>query len=228
MNRKFLFAFALTLLVCVAKYTQAANESISKIKFNATPSSKFIGGFVVGYASQQWIYQDINDYGSPIRVKYPLDNTSSRLYTPTFMLGVDFYPEFKYGIGLRTGFLFDFLYYYKKSEQSNTIIGGLNIPLHLSYRYEIIKDFSLFFQTGPTFNILAISQFQGHHNPYYEHYSFNALWAVTGGVRYKRFQLSVGGEFNLSTIVFGGYHYSSYIKLKKPIVLSFSILFGQR
>ncbi len=188
----------------------------SKIKFNPTPSSKFIAGFVIGYISQQWKYGNYYKIGL-------IDGYSSS--TPTLEFGLEFLPDFKYGIGFRTGLLIDMGF----KAGTDYVLYECNIPLHLSYRYEFFKDFSLFFRMGPTFNFrigyYSIEEDDGIFYPEEEVSYFDCLWAVTGGIRYKRFQVSIGGEFGLNKYLID---WDYYLKLKKPIVLSLSILLGKR
>lgn len=191
---------------------EESSDSIHSKKSYLTPSSMYIAGVSVGYVSQ---YHHYNSYA----------NAS---YESTLNIGLEILPDFKYGIGLRTGALFDFGFVYVKSPLWHEPIFnnywkksfGINVPLHLSYRFEIVKDFSLFLRTGPTFNFTIAVWNNNFNEGLLRRDFFDCLWAISGGVRYKMFQLSVGGEVGLTTN-------NSKIRLNKPIVLSFSVLFGK-
>lgn len=238
--KKLLLVVCLTLGVLFS-YAQNSNagatssdqsKSSTKLKFNPTPSSKYLAGFTIGYLSEQYVsrYSDYYDsyYGSRNygrKYKFPVTSADDGIrYTPALQLGFEILPEFKYGIGIRTGVLFDLGLYHSSRYKYTTGFFGLNVPLQISYRYEIIKDLSVFFRTGPTFNFLIVNFYRsGSHSgsAVYDTNYFDCLWAIAGGVRWKMLQLSIGGEFGLNS--HGGYY-----KLNKPIMVSFSILFGKR
>ena len=209
--------------------TETNKNTSSKIKFNPTPSSKYIVGLTFGYVSQQYIETYIEEdygYGKKYKGKYSLMNINS-IYTPTLEFGLDILPEFKYGIGIRTGLLLNLgiergSSYYEGSYYYLSF--GVNIPLHLSYRYEIVKDFSLFLRMGPTFNFNVGWVNTDDDSGIFEDKVFDCLWAITGGLRYKRFQLSIGGEFGMNS---RGDSWD-VVHFRKPVILSFTILLGKK
>ena len=199
--------------------TENNKTTSSKIKFNPTPSSKYIVGLTFSYVSQQYIAYDKEDKYKE-KISLIIGNS---IYTPTFEFGLDILPEFKYGIGIRTGLLFN-LGIERSYYESYFLSFGVNVPLHLSYRYEIVKDFSLFLRMGPTFNFNVgwVKTDDGSGN--FEGRVFDCLWAINGGLRYKRFQLSVGGEFGMNSRGDSWY----VVHFRKPIILSFTILLGKK
>lgn len=136
--------------------TQAGNNNSSTIKrvihgnaqnvkktncFNC-PKSKDTWGIMMGYSQL---------------------NYNSYSYLNGMHLGLRIEPLFKYGFGLNTGLV---LNAYLNDGSAITGVSkfayyGLNIPLHLEYRFNLSKVFSLFAYGGPGFNVLANSALDG-------------------------------------------------------------------
>lgn len=213
-----------------ASYSTDAGQKSSgaKLKFNPEPVGQNRPfGFSIGYTSKQ--LKDVDG-------KYPwvyLGDDESKKSSASLRLGFYWAPEFRYGVGIQTG-----LYYelstskyqeedFKMSESEHT----LSIPLRVQYRYEIIKDLSVFLYTGPSFDIsLAYTgkaSYMGEEEKYdmYGEDSdikrFNMLWGVGSGVRWKGLQLMLGGDWGMTNIYKGG----DKITLSKPFHISLTYLF---
>ncbi len=153
-----------------------------KIKFTPTPvGKKHIVGLTVGYISKQsmalvdgkregdggtWLA-----YADPEEGDYFIPE-GEKEYTEALAVGLTITPEFKYGIGIQTGVYYE---YSTTSQKSYETKGDYNqsvetkqrlsdhvlaIPLRLQYRYEIIPDLSVFFYTGPKFEIGLSSKYR--------------------------------------------------------------------
>lgn len=102
----------------------------------------------------------------------------------------------------------------------------LNIPLRVQYRYEIIRNLSVFIYTGPSFDIhlALVRNWNGEVEELYHGDSylnrFQMLWGVGAGVRWKGLQLMMGGDWGLMP-----FEKESIHKLNKPFFISLSYLF---
>ncbi len=161
--------------------------------FSFEPSTNPWVGFTVGYVSSQVKISDGNEtdkfglFGETkldketkkdikemekegYKVNYP-----DRNYSTGLQVGLTFNPEFVYGIGLKTGLLYECAIYnysssYSKkdySEKSSSVDSdhAMSIPLQISWRVEVYDELSLFLYTGPVFDI---------HLGQYSHSSYSA------------------------------------------------------
>ena len=197
-----------------------------KLKFNPTPQGrKRPFGISIGYTSKQ--------YSSLILPKFKQDLTENNGTTSALMLGLYWAPEFKYGIGIQTGLYYEMAVdsytsydeYYNEAK-SHISLHTLSVPLRFQYRYEFIRDLSVFLYTGPSFDIhLAyLASYGGEKDDYYKGDSslnrFQMLWGVGAGVRWKGLQLMMGGDWGLTN-----YYKGDAVKVNKPFFISLSYLF---
>ncbi len=174
-----------------------------KIKFNPTPSDKFVVGLTVGYVSKSVKETDgvETEKGSFLLGRHGKT-------TPVMRFGLTINPTFKYGIGIRTGVFMEYGREKGKISGYNITAHDINVslPVQLSYRYELIKNLSFMIYTGPVFDFgaYAFTQADGSSNKSKNLYSvdgykgFNALWGIGAGVQWSRLRLDVGGEFGMS------------------------------
>lgn len=205
--------------------SSGSGDRTGKLKFNPTPQGrKRPFGISIGYTSKQLAVGPL---------KMPLLEDKIGGSTPALILGLHWAPEFKYGIGIQTG-----LYYEMASTNNNStdydgtpinVKGSehtLNIPLRVQYRYEIIRDLSVFIYTGPSFDIhlALVRNWNGEVEELYHGDSylnrFQMLWGVGAGVRWKGLQLMMGGDWGLMP-----FEKESIHKLNKPFFISLSYLF---
>lgn len=200
-----------------------------KLKFNPTPQGrKRPFGISIGYTSKQMAL-------GPLKVSMLSEEIGKT--SPALMVGFYWAPEFKYGIGIQTGLYYelaayngtytDYEDYYNEVEKSySNTEHTLSIPLRVQYRYEIIRDLSVFLYTGPSFDIhLAyLASYGGEKDDYYKGDSslnrFQMLWGVGAGVRWKGLQLMMGGDWGLTN-----YYKGDAVKVNKPFFISLSYLF---
>ena len=210
--------------------SSGSGDRTGKLKFNPTPQGrKRPFGISIGYTSKQLALGPL---------KWPmLGEGLEKSSTPTLMLGFYWAPEFKYGIGIQTGLYYELAayngtytdyddYYNEVETKLNESEHTLSIPLRVQYRYEIIRDLSVFLYTGPSFDIhlARLSNFGGETEDDYKGNSdlnrFQMLWGVGAGVRWKGLQLMMGGDWGLTNISKG-----EAIKVNKPFFISLSYLF---
>ena len=192
-----------------------------KLKFNPTPQGrKRPFGISIGYVTQQEA-TFIGLKGASL---------------PSLMLGFYWAPEFKYGIGIQTGLYYelrsdngtytDYEGYNEVEKNYSESEHTLSIPLRVQYRYEIIRDLSVFLYTGPSFDIhLAyLTNYGGEKDDNYKGDSslnrFQMLWGVGAGVRWKGLQFMMGGDWELTK-----FYKDGAAKLNKPFFISLSYLF---
>ena len=220
----------------------AVNNSVQRsggLKFNPQPQGKKrTFGISIGYTSKQMV--EGSEKMAWVNAEYMMTGKEKES-SPALKVGLYWAPEFKYGIGIQTGL------YYEMSSSKFTDNGEygdgislkcsehtLSIPLRIQYRYEIIKDLSVFLYTGPSFDIsmaytatLGGDGYSEKINMYdkengYGYKRFNMLWGVGGGVRWKGLQLMLGGDWGLTNI----YKDDPWkTKLNKPFSISLTYLF---
>lgn len=174
-----------------------------KIKFNPTPSDKFVVGLTVGYVSKS---VKETDGSATEKGSFLLGRLGKT--TPVMRFGLTINPTFKYGIGIRTGVFMEYGREKGKISGYNITAHDINVslPVQLSYRYELIKNLSFMIYTGPVFDFgaYAFTQADGSSTKSKNLYSvdgykgFNALWGIGAGVQWSRLRLDVGGEFGMS------------------------------
>lgn len=199
-------------------------NSTGKLKFNPNPQGRMRPfGITVGYVSKQ-----ININGQ----KFPMLSSKNGKFSPALILGFHIAPEIKYGVGIQTGVYYEMTRYTYNGGARN---GGftqaehtLSIPLRLQYRYEIIRDLSVFLYTGPVLDIhlaYVIKAGEERINLYGEGSDINhfqVLFGLGAGIRYKGIQLMMGGDWGLT---YANDDYLGAPKFDKPFFISLSYLF---
>lgn len=203
-----------------------------KIKFNPTPSDKFVVGLTAGYISKT-----VKSHNGSNTAKGSIMGRENK-YTPAVRFGLTINPTFKYGIGIRTG---AFLEYARekgdmptgKSSSSTTTMHDLtvSIPFQISYRYELIKKLSFMIYTGPVIDLGAYrTNVSGGHkdeNYYsnglstYREKGFNALWGIGAGIQWSRLRLDIGGDFGMVKKNHEGNYYSL---INKPFYITLTCM----
>ena len=209
--------------------SSGSGDRTGKLKFNPAPQGRERPfGISIGYTSKQMAL-------GPLKVSMLSEEIGKT--SPALMVGFYWAPEFKYGIGIQTGLYYelaayngtytDYEDYYNEVEKSySNTEHTLSIPLRVQYRYEIIRDLSVFLYTGPSFDIhLAyLASYGGEKDDYYKGDSslnrFQMLWGVGAGVRWKGLQLMMGGDWGLTN-----YYKGDAVKVNKPFFISLSYLF---
>lgn len=201
------------------------------LRFNPEPlGEKRPFGISIGYTGKQ--LKDVDD-----GEKYPwvyLGDDEYKKSSASLRVGLYWAPEFRYGIGIQTGLYYELSTSCYKEEDYRMSMSEhtLSIPLRVQYRYEIIRDLSVFLYTGPSFDIsLAYTgreSYMGEVEKYnlYEDNDeinrFNMLWGVGAGVRWKGLQLMLGGDWGLTNI----YKDDTWkTTLSKPFHISLTYLF---
>lgn len=150
-------------------------------------------------------------------------------------IGLTVTPEFKYGIGIQTGIFYELTAASHRDRSEGYKVSmsehSLDIPLRVQYRYEIIRDLSVFLYTGPEFEIgLAYTMKEkadeetdrvslyGDEMPWRR---FRMYWGVGAGIQWKYLQLRMGGDWGLLSC----YKYVDYCKMDKPFNICLSYLF---
>ncbi len=211
------------------------------LKFNPEPLGNHPLGISIAYTSKQLKEVEGRDVSKSPWVYFGDDEYKKT--SASLRAGVYWAPEFRYGIGIQTGLYYelstssyesgdDDSYYLKISGSEHT----LSVPLRLQYRYEIIPDLSVFLYTGPSFDISLsytyVYKDSWRGNAWNEWKSnlyeegdvsrFNVLWGVGAGVRWKRLQLMLGGDWGISNLSRDD---SVKARLNKPFHISFTYLF---
>lgn len=199
------------------KKKDAAPEMNSKgvRPFGSKPSDKFVCGLELGYISKR--YKDNGNFSS-------LMGRTNPAYSPGFRFGLNINPTFKYGLGLNTGLYMDFSREHVAPHEHMDI--SLNIPLQVSFRYEIVKKLSFMIYTGPVMDFeLWYKHYYRGDNITEEIYDpadcFDLQWGIGAAIQYSRMRLKVGGEFGM--IDQSDNSNSDY--RQKPVYVSLAIMF---
>ena len=224
MKKLNIFCIAAAMICLTLPSTAGTPEG--KIAFNPEPSDNRPFGISVGLVTKQ-----MSD-GSTKIPWMMLDQIATgrmnKKSSPSFQIGFSWSPEFRYGIGLQTGIFYELSadsykrYYIKIDEHT------LSIPLRVQWRYEIIRDLSLFIYTGPSFDIGLVYNIKerGRKIDAYKHIDsdfsrFHMMWGVGAGVRWKFLQLNIGGDWGLTPL----YKSESGAHLNKPFHITLSYRF---
>lgn len=214
-----------------------------KLQFNPTPTGdKHIFGITLGYTSKN---MSASDSREKEEVPWLFGNGEKRSTTPGLLVGFTATPEFKYGIGIQTGLTYE-LYrdvYVDKAEEyrRSAIEHSANIPLRVQYRYEIIRDLSVFLYTGPAFEVAfgGVSKVKdgdetetikldGPDGIYSDggYRRFQMYWGFGGGVQWKNLQLRMSGDWGITDLRPKKYHDSdTFYTRNKPFSICLSYLF---
>lgn len=210
------------------------NDTTSKsnaLKFNPEPSDKRTFGLSLGYASKRVVLSDGDK-----KVGYLGD------YEPCFQFGFLAQPEIKYGIGIKTGLNFEIGHETKEKHENQIrlIDLSLSLPVQVSYRYEIIKNLSIFIYTGPVFDFgvyMAIAEGASPYSDSQNFYTkgglykesgytgFNCLWGIGAGIQYCGLRLTIGGDFGMVNLSESS---SEPIKLNRPFMISLAYMFNNK
>lgn len=234
---------------------QSNNEPVRepkerKIHFNPQPSDNYWFAFTLGYVMRK---NQMSEDGMSAKGSFLLGRQNHS--TPAMRFGMTMNPTFKYGIGLRTGLFLEYSrekvsgeydYILDFEDVDATITANditLSIPLQISYRYEIIKDLSVMFYTGPIFdfgayqNVRLNGYVDGRGNTdyksgnlygkkYFDKYvGFNCLWGIGAAVQWKRLRLDLGGDFGIRNKGID-YEYDDDVSIKwnKPFYITLSLM----
>jgi len=174
--------------------SQTANRSNNRTVYKPRkcfncPGEHYDGGLSVGYVFQSF---ESNNYSVPLE---------------GLQIGIRYEPLFKYGFGLNTGVFYE--HYFKSFiDRNNNRYSAfnkrtLNIPLHLEYRLNFSKYFSLFFLGGGSvdleYNYENLDDF--FENGFADYMLY---WDAGGGIRINRVQVNIGmnmGETRRKTYI---------------------------
>lgn len=209
-------------------------KQIEKLPQNTSTHNNPLG-FSVGYVQKQWIQKS----GKKTHKWGAWNDENSTL--KGIQTGLRYEPQFKYGLGLSTGLYWE--YYRSKSGEiyNNDRIyneHSLYLPLHFKYNWNLSRNFSLFAETGPSFDYgltTSISIFEkGENEPSfqineiyenpdlgYPHKRFNASFDFGAGLRWGPMQLNVGtglGLLNISSAP------GIKVRQNKPLTASLSYM----
>lgn len=208
-------------------YQQPAEHNKS---WRFEPSEKHDFGFTFGYLTKNIKY-DGDKYSFLLGQKDKMAHG--------FQAGFLANPTFKYGLGLRTGFLLeyvrektddeDILYYLYYSsyyiEEAEFHDIAFSIPMQLSFRMEVARNFSILAYTGPVFDfeVCAVNEVKTRYDgedketSNYKGETFNCLWGIGAGIQYKAMRLDVGSQFGMVD--------KHEQKWNKPVYVALSFLF---
>lgn len=206
-----------------------------KKSFDPTPSDRRTIGLTIGYMAKG------------VRKKY----NGGREYnyfgfkgvSSGFQLGLVVQPEFKYGIGIKTGMNFEIGHDIYKGNVTNdleVIDINMSFPLQLSYRMEVYKGLSLMVFTGPTFDFglyasekIGGTRYKNSRNLYqytyemYHHYQgFNCLWGIGAAIQYKGLRFTINGDYGMFKRNKFCEQFENLAYVDKPIVLSIGYMFN--
>ena len=211
------------------------NEYTDKISVNSIKKSEYsTWGITIGYISKQLELQT----GTQIAIGDFWENDK---IISGCKIGFVYQPSFGCGFGISTGAHFygyhgksgNNLFLYDEYEQQNYNCYasfwevGANIPIHGEYRFHLNKDksestknFSIFFESGPSYDIGFYSLLKLKNSDYgnntihtetniygksdwgYHSNRFNIYWDFIIGIRYYNFQLSAGKSRSLTSAIF--------------------------
>ena len=206
-----------------------SSDDIARVSYGKSkePGEKRTFGLSVGYVGKQLKDNDGE--------KYPWCSAKDESGSSAALrLGLYWAPEFRWGLGLQTGLYYE-MSMSKVSEDGVSVSmseHALSIPLRVQYRYEIIRDLSVFIYTGPSFDISMAYNIKASYMGETEKYSiyddsdmsrFHLQWGVGAGVRWKGLQLMLGGDWGLTKVFKGEDPYET--KLNKPFSISLTYLF---
>jgi hypothetical protein len=194
-------------------------------------------GLSFGYLNKLWEWK-LDNYLE----KTGIWENSKLVYGIRF-LGITYQPQFIYGFGLFTGLNVDWFfsisddfqgsygsYYFFFSEWA------LHIPLHAEYRLHFSKDFSLFFQTGPSCDVGLSANMNVYENDEkstaeralygktdwgYPTERFYSYWDFSGGFRIKNIQFRVSAGKGLQEVIVDDWK----VRQNRNLSLEFSWMF---
>ena len=216
-----------------------------KLQFNPTPTGdKHIFGITLGYTSKTMSASDSRE-----KEEMPwLGVGENKKSTPGLLIGFTATPEFKYGIGIQTGLTYELYRAVEKyhddevTEKLSAMEHSITIPLRVQYRYEIIRDLSVFLYTGPAFEVAfggvvkdqagsetETDKLDGPDGMYSKNGGYNRFqmyWGFGGGVQWKYLQLRMGGDWGITDLRKKEYRDSgSTYTRNKPFSICLSYLF---
>ena len=187
------------------------------------PQTKYPVGFSVGYVEKNLVYSINNENINANVINYDFDKLQG------IQAGFRIEPLFKYGFGLNMGVFYEF--YSKSIEQSynysdyydnyidiytvNYKQHIINIPLHLEYRFNFSKYFSLFIYGGASIDIPVSDDFSS---------STYALFDYGGGLRIDHVQFNIG-KSNIISDISNSTNYDLFSNKYKNLEVSMSYMF---
>ena len=212
--------------------TKQESSSKFKLQFNPTPTGeKHIVGLTFGYSSKNVNWDDEDKTGWM--------NFEREKSTPGLKVGLTVVPEFKFGIGIQTGIFYEL---YRATEKDggdkySVVEHAFSIPLRVQYRYEIIRDLSVFLYTGPSFEVALTPRWKATYDGETEKgkmefygddggYSrFQMYWGFGGGVQYANWQLRMEGDWGITDLFRSEYKGSEKTVRNQPFSILVSYLF---
>lgn len=196
-----------------------------KRKWSLTPSDTTLMGVSVGIGM----------------LRIPIDRRYDRwVDVPIYQLGYIFQPEFKYGLGVKTGVNLEFGG--MPGYTFSVLDIGMNFPLQCSYRYEWFKGFSTLIYTGPIFDFGMVLKTKLHAQPYSDAYNFysdggykgfNCLWGFGIAAQYNGWRFTFDGSVGMVYKYMGEINWGSQYSfgpveryIHKPITLSIAYMFN--
>ena len=152
--------------------------------------------------------------------------------TSVFQFGFTIIPEFKSGVGIKTGIHFEFAHdqiiYYEDyySESIQGFFLGAYIPINIQFRHELSNGLSLLAYTGPTLHYGAIIYTDEDLDIGTTNHIFGCQYSFGAGVQFNSFQFRVTTNFPFLQLHVNDYYEEHFaIKVKNPVTFSFSYLF---
>ena len=191
------------------------NDNNYNIPVNSIDKSRYrTHGIILEYISKQWEYKN----GTYTEKSGLWEDSKS---VPGFRLGYVYQPQFICGFGLRTGLNLDT--YISVSDDMYDDYGSyywlfwemaINLPIHAEYRLHLSKNFSVFFETGPSVDFGLFAEMESHGDADkntesdlygksdwgYPSERFNYYWDFIGGIRIKNIQLQIGTSRGLNEV----------------------------
>ena len=208
----------------------------TKKKWNLTPSDTTLMGISVGFGLKKIPVERVYDYN----VDY------NNVIMPTCQLGYIFQPEFKYGIGVKTGVNFEFGGAKGYNSKQSMAEISMNIPIQCSYRCEWFKGFSTLIYTGPILDFGVLMKVKMGAQPYSDAYNlysdvgyegFNCLWGFGIAAQYNGWRLAfdagVGMVDKYMQEIYWGDQWDYYFGrvigyIHKPMTLSIAYMFNYK
>lgn len=193
---------------------------------NLTPSDRTLMGVSMGFALRQ------TDIREGPKTRY--------VFMPTYQLGYIFQPEFKYGLGVKTGVNFEFGGNNEYRSNLSIVNISMNIPLQGSYRCEWSNGLSTLFYTGPIFDFGMLMKIKVGAQPYSDAYNlysdgyyggyegFNCLWGFGIAAQHNRWRFAFDAGVGIMYTLDGNRYFGIDGFSHKPMTLSIAYMFNRK